>query len=195
VAPLSAADSASVAATQGASHDGDILDGALAISDPDFVDLDWDGADVNFVDFLNSEMNNGAVQDHSSTWSPLAHQSIPPADAIVHIQQVLSRYNVRALILRPKMRLGGQRTANLILHTLKSYPQMMLRHNTLPPFIHPRLIASDFDMEPLTNCISLVHMIRAGAQGSRKLFWKNVRLECERFCEDVSCVCTSEKDA
>ncbi|KAA8645093.1 uncharacterized protein ATNIH1004_009308 [Aspergillus tanneri] len=27
-------------------------------------------------------------------------------------------------------------------------------------------------------------MISSGVQGSRKLFWKNVRLECERFCEE-----------
>ena len=32
-------------------------------------------------------------------------------------------------------------------------------------------------MEPLNNCISLVHMISGGVRGSRKLFWKVVRLE------------------
>jgi hypothetical protein len=31
-----------------------------------------------------------------------------------------------------------------------------------------------------------VHMISSGVQGSRKLFWKNVRMECERLCEEVS---------
>jgi len=97
-------------------------------------------------------------------------------------------YNPRKLILRPKMKNGGaQRIGNLILHTMKSYPTMMLRHNTLPPFIHPCLISSDVednDMEPLTNCISLMHMITSGVQGSRKLFWKNVRMECERLREE-----------
>ena len=83
---------------------------------------------------------------------------------------------------------GAQSIATLILHTLKSYPMMMLRHNTLPPFIHPRLISSDFednDVEPLTNCINLVHMITSGVQGCRKLFWKIVRMECERLREEV----------
>lgn len=65
---------------------------------------------------------------------------------------------------------------------------MMLRHNTLPPFIHPSVVSSDLDnpnLEPLTNCIALVHMIGSGIQASRKLFWENVRMECERLCEEV----------
>lgn len=41
-------------------------------------------------------------------------------------------------------------------------------------------------MESLINCISLVHMINSGVQGNRKLFWKNVRLECERMYAEVS---------
>lgn len=77
------------------------------------------------------------------------------------------------------MQAGTQRTANLILHNLKSYPLMIRRHNTLPPFIHKSSVSSnveDVHMEPLNNCLSLVHMIGGGVQGSRKLFWKNVRL-------------------
>ncbi|KAF2420126.1 hypothetical protein EJ08DRAFT_31223 [Tothia fuscella] len=96
--------------------------------------------------------------------------------------------NVRSLIPRPKLRTGAAlRTANLILSTLKSYPFMMMRHNSLPPFIHPQMLFSQgesLQVEPLTNCISLVNMISSGIQGSRKLFWKNVRLECERLFGD-----------
>lgn len=72
-------------------------------------------------------------------------------------------------------------------YTLRSYP-LMFRQNTLPPFVHPHLLSSDAykdQIELLTNCISLLHMISGGVQGSRKLFWENVRLECERICEDV----------
>ncbi|KEF52703.1 uncharacterized protein A1O9_11120, partial [Exophiala aquamarina CBS 119918] len=71
-----------------------------------------------------------------------------------------------------------------IFHTLTSYPMMMLRTNTLPPFIHPHLISSNTKkiyLEPLSNCMSLIHMIRSRVQGSRKLFSRNVRLECERL--------------
>lgn len=99
--------------------------------------------------------------------------------------------NIRSLLQRPRLNVGAQRSANLILHTLKSYPQMMLRDSILPPFIHPHLIRLDAkseEMEPLTNCISLVHMTSGPARGNRKLFWKNVHWECERLHAEVRCL-------
>jgi hypothetical protein len=71
---------------------------------------------------------------------------------------------------------------------MKAYPLMISRHNKLPPFIHPHLTAAGIgsdDTEPMNNCTSLLHMISAQVQGSRKLFWRNVRTECERFCVEV----------
>ena len=97
--------------------------------------------------------------------------------------------SVRSLVHRPRLETKVQRTADLIIYTLKSYPRMMLHHNTLPPFIHPHQLyfsVGDLDNEPLTNCMNLVHMISSGYQGSRKLFWKNVRHECEQLLEQVS---------
>jgi hypothetical protein len=95
---------------------------------------------------------------------------------------------VHTLIRRPALESGRQRTANLILHTLKSYPLMIMRHKTMPPFIHPGFVASNADsddLEPLNNCISLLHMYGSGVDGSKKLFWRNVRVECERINQKV----------
>jgi hypothetical protein len=204
MAPSLLADSPSVENRQEASNDGDIiLDSALVISDPEFANLggeyfDWDDPDIDFADFLDPQTNDETVQYPSLGSSSLVRHSTPSTDQTVQVQQAISSpnvsiptlptYTLRSLIQRPKLKTEAQRSANLMLHTLKSYPLMMLRHNTLPPFIHPRLISSDVEnnhMEPLTNCIILVHMISSGFQGSRKLFWKNVRLECERLCEEV----------
>ena len=204
MAPSLVADSPSVENRQEASNDGDvILDGELVTSDPEFANLrreylDWDDPDIDFADFLNPQMNDESVQYPSAGSSSLVRHSTPSIDQTVQLQQITYSPNVsipplptntlRSLIQRPKMKTGPQRIANLIIHTLKSYPLMMLRHNTLPPFIHPRLISSDVEnnhMEPLSNCISLVHMISSGIQGSRKLFWKNVLLECEHLCAEV----------
>lgn len=214
------ADSPSVKSHHEASNDGEkFLDSALVISDPEFANLGegylgWDGADINFADFLDSQMSDQSVQyalsgsSHvlrHSTPSTVQYPSLGSSDSIRsstplsdQIQEAVSPPNisippvptntVRSLIQRPRMKTGEQRTANIILHILKSYPLMMLLHNTLPPFIHPRSIspnAEHNDMEPLTNCISLLHMISSGVQGNRKLFWKNVRLECERLYEEV----------
>ncbi|KAI1182205.1 hypothetical protein F5B17DRAFT_421508 [Nemania serpens] len=131
----------------------------------------------------------------SLTSPPLVPVQVPPIPLTTQEQQnhhlplplpipTAPSSAVRSLVWRPRMQPGAQRTCNLILHTLKSYPLMMLRHNSLPPFIHPFPVSSDVDdpdMEPLKNCMSLVHIISSGIQSSRKLFWKNVRLECERL--------------
>lgn len=204
MAPSLVAYSPSIEYRQEASNDGGtILDSALVISDPEFANiggdhLDWDDPNIDFANFLNPQTNDETVQYPSSGSLSFVRHSTPSTDQTVQVQQAIYSLNVpiptlptstvRSLIQRPKVKTGAQRIANLILHTLKSYPLMMLRHNTLPPFIHPRLISSDVEnnhMEPITTCIRLVHMISSGVQGSRKLFWKNVRLECERLCEEV----------
>ncbi|EXJ89798.1 hypothetical protein A1O3_02865 [Capronia epimyces CBS 606.96] len=192
----------------------EILNHAPVTSDPEFAYLgadylDWNDPSVDFADFLH---HDGSVKSpsqsrssESSSWVPRSTSSTGLSSKSVEGQLVvsspnlsipipipistLSNYALRSFIQRPKIKTGHQRIANLILHTLKSYPLMMLRDNTLPPFIHPHLISSDDvesnhtrnDMEPLTNCINLVRMISGGVRGSRKLFWKNVGLECERM--------------
>ncbi|KAI5927536.1 hypothetical protein F4810DRAFT_269294 [Camillea tinctor] len=189
---------------QGVSNDGDmIIDELVLPDDADFSNLGeegyigWDEAATTFADLLNTQMDDASVSRRSS--SVVRHSTSPLAEQTIRLQQGFSTptlsipatpsRSVRSLIHRPNLQAGPQRIANLIFHTLKSYPLMMLRHNTLPPFIHPSLVSSEIDgvnMEPMTNCISLVHMISSGVRGSRKLFWKNVRLECERFSEEHS---------
>lgn len=201
-----AADSSSVEINQETSNDGDMNPAnALVISPPAAAALwegegpfNWDVPDLGFVEVLDSQMNDKTVQDAPLEWLPMVHPLTPPIDQILSAQHGILSPNVsmpmqptshpRSLLLRPKFKAGAHRTATLILHTLKSYLVMMLRHNTLPPFIHPHLISSDIEnpqVEPLTNCINLVHMISSEAKGSRKLFWKNVRLECERLLAEV----------
>ncbi|KAI2615383.1 hypothetical protein GGR54DRAFT_613228 [Hypoxylon sp. NC1633] len=171
-------------------------DSALVLSSPHFANLggdhvEEDSANIELVDFMNLQMNGSYLSPSSPFF---LNQSTPSTDQTIRLRQGLSPPNfsippapvaVRSLIHRPRLQPGGQRVSNLILHTLKSYPLMMFRHNTLPPFIHPSLISSDTkntDMEFLINCISLMRMI--SGSGSRKLFWRNVRQECERTSED-----------
>lgn len=205
-APLVVGPPYSIESRQEASNHSDVIfDNAPAISDPGFANLggefqlDWADSDIDFADFLIPQTNDGPVQYSSSGSSSSFGPSTPSTGPASQVQQPISApinisiprqpvNTVRSLAQRPKVNIAAGRTASLIFHTLKSYPRMMLRPNTLPPFIHPRLLYSDFGndhMEPLTNCVNLVHMIGIGAQGSRKLFWKNVRLECERWCEEV----------
>jgi hypothetical protein len=78
-------------------------------------------------------------------------------------------------------------TATLMTRMLTSYPRIMYRPGSLPPFIHPHSLGHNTHNpnESLTTCVTLTQMVSSGATGSRKLFWKNVRLECERLQVEV----------
>lgn len=168
----------------------------LVLSDPYFSDLSWDSdwndinLDMNIDEILNVPMDLNLPKQSRSPAQPL-----PPR----HLRQALCNptygipreptWNVRSLVHRPRLEVRVQRTASLIISTLKSYPRMMLYQNTFPPFIHQHIMkveSGDTELEPLMNCVNLVHMLSSGYQGSRKLFWKNVRLECEQTLEQVS---------
>jgi len=94
----------------------------------------------------------------------------------------------RSLVPRPSATANHQRTVSLIFSTFKSY-LLMLQQNTMQPFIHPSILQSalsDNQLEPLTTCINLVQMLGKSLRGSRQLFWRNVRMECECWNADVS---------
>ncbi|KAF2636950.1 hypothetical protein P280DRAFT_408318 [Massarina eburnea CBS 473.64] len=177
------------------------LEDVLAIPDADFNFgpgiFDWPGNDIDFTNFLDQPQEALDLESHPAIASPsdLVRTDTAPDEQIISRHQAISMRNlpripalhIRSLVPKERLQRGAQRTTNLILHTLRSYPQMMMRHDLLPPFIHPESISpssSEKSMEPLVNCISLVQMISSKVRGSRKLFWKNVRLECERICAE-----------
>lgn len=172
----------------------------LALADFEGGDIDWGNLNIDLPHEFNDPMNNVAAP-YFGSGSPslqvtyhLARSNSPTiqvqAPAVSHNGAIPTQvyHDFRLFSPRPKRREGTQRTATLLFHTLQSYPHSMLQHKTLPSFIHPSLIYNNVentDMEPLTNCISIVHMLGNGIIGSRKLFWRNVRQECERVCDGV----------
>ena len=161
--------------------------------------LGWDDAAGSFFNLLGLVADKPPSPSPRQTSVPFVNSLTTPTPQPLLRQQDIRApsfripatpsITVRSLIHRPETRTGSQRVRNLILHTLKSYPFMMLRQDTLPPFIHPSTttypVVEEAHMEPLNNCISLVHMVSSGVHGSRKLFWNNVRTECERLSEQV----------
>jgi hypothetical protein len=167
------------------------------------IEYNWGDPEIDFSDFLHSSVIDADMSDTFATRDgSLVRHSSPSTSTTIYMPDIavsaalnfsippVPTEATRSLVLKSKSRPGSNRVVTLILHTLKSYPQMMLRDGTLPPYIHPHLVSSDFggnDMESLNNCISLVRMISNQVRGSRKLFWKSVRLECERMSTEVSC--------
>lgn len=181
--------------------DGDVpLDPTLDILHPDVESETFD-LSVDLPDYSDLLVPQTNVED---TWygpldlPPLASYSSPstrqaqngrnPTTPPTMTIQRSPTYNLRSFNYRTRLNTGAQRIAKLIFHTLKSYPIMISRDKRLPPFIHPYLVTEDAensDMEPLTNCINLMHMLSSRFNGSRKLFWKNVRMECEILYANV----------
>jgi hypothetical protein len=179
-----------------------ILDDALFMPQLGFADLERNYLHLDDIaigpneDLLHPQANINS--SHLSTAEPSSvHHLSPPTDTGTQVDQNLSslKFSIpmapsaaRSMIRRQRTQTAAQRVSNLISHTLQSYPLMLLRSSTLPPFIHPSMITSNDEnlhLESLTNCLSLVQMISTGIQTSRKLFWKNVRMECERLSEEV----------
>ncbi|PSN74876.1 hypothetical protein BS50DRAFT_512169 [Corynespora cassiicola Philippines] len=156
--------------------------------------FNWNTQSIDFQDFLDLGTSEGSLQLHSPSVSYLARNSVSSSAVSSEVQSVPAPYNevipstpsyhVRSMFQRTRVNRGPQRVADLILHTLKSYPLMMQRYDALPPFVHPELLSSKSQnqgMEAMRNCRSLFYMLRGGIQGSRKLLWKNIQLECERW--------------
>jgi hypothetical protein len=149
---------------------------------------DWNNLNLDFLEpIIQSEGSKFIVPSTiGATLSSLPElEQLPVFPAISFPMQPTS---TRLLVQRQRTKPGFQKASMLIHHTLRSYPLMMRQNNTLPPFIHPVLLQANIennDMEALHNCISLLHMLNSGMQYSRKLFWRNVRQECERLCQIV----------
>lgn len=125
--------------------------------------IDWeDASTIDFADFLHDQTSSPAVL-HSADHQRLntQQQETSPYN-ISSIPAVPSTYAFRSLIARPTREPGQSRIANLVFQTLKPYPLMIVRHNTLPPFIHPCSISFHDDendndnMESLANALSLM---------------------------------------
>ncbi|KAK4442928.1 hypothetical protein QBC34DRAFT_443775 [Podospora aff. communis PSN243] len=176
--------------------------GTSAATVHDIVVEDFDfGFDVNAspVDFtLNSLNFPASASDNNLLTTPFWNNitALEKPDLPLFPQLPFQPAFIPSTIEpRSALELGPQkqRTAHMVLNTLKSYPLMLLHEHDLPPFIHPRINSTrpqdgpeDTRKESLNNCISLLHMLHSGVAGSRKLFWRNVRMECERFCEMYS---------
>ncbi|CAI6335587.1 unnamed protein product [Periconia digitata] len=177
-------------------EDGCIVPGQELVPFDD-ASADWGGIDIDFsaLDYLQEY---GQPAHQSGLPTPLNLSELAPSfyDIGVTAQPAIAppewiprpMASPRKLMFRQDLNKGKQRIADLLLRTLRSYPLMMLRHDKLPPFIHPQFQALGLEgvsLDSLTNCIGLVRMISGKVQGSRKLFWKNVTAECERIRAEI----------
>ncbi|KAF4503590.1 short chain dehydrogenase family [Fusarium agapanthi] len=73
-----------------------------------------------------------------------------------------------------------QHASRVIMQMLYAYPQMMLRRQTFPPFIHPHWHLETLP-ETLGNCISVSQLFATRTPETRPFLWRMVAAEEERF--------------
>ncbi|KUJ22450.1 uncharacterized protein LY89DRAFT_693830 [Mollisia scopiformis] len=81
-----------------------------------------------------------------------------------------------------------QFTANMLIQMLRAFPQMMLRRETLPAFIHghwyrPSGTTGLALPEPLVNCMGLAQVFAAHNPESKPFLWRTVKTEQRSFIE------------
>lgn len=189
-----------------ASHDDGLVNSALLAADFNAANLgghqDWATTNLGFTNLWDQGPIDPSVDQDLYGPSSSMYYSTTPANSQSQSQPqrvtsaldgshtTINRslsHNTRSLEQRPRVNGSVRGIFRLIFHTLKSY-SLMIHQKTLPPFIHPHMLHSMAEndcMEPMNNCMNLMHMTTSGFQGSRNLFWRNVRHECERWCGTV----------
>ena len=171
----------------------------VTLPDPRSETFDWDLSNINSMDYAlvnnacittPTDFDSGSTPRKAETMSPQKFMIevqlmnyAPIASSSVHIPRSLE-CNARSLWTRPKLKIGAQGTANQMTCILNSYPKMLIKYNIIPPFIHPQWVAAsgnELFLEPLANCMSLLGMLSTNVRRSASLFWRNVRMECDRL--------------
>jgi hypothetical protein len=114
------------------------------------------------------------------------------------ISYIISSYHsIRSFAPRTMTRGKSQGGEVLLMQILKSFPKMMLRRETFPPFIHAHCTSADLVsnsselIEPLANCMTVAQLFYSATGSSRKLVWRMIRMEIERVVQDVSVLLVS----
>lgn len=94
--------------------------------------------------------------------------------------------NFRALPTRKILKTGSEMSVTFVRQILSSYPGMMLRKETFPPFIHSSYCLHGQMPQPLVNCMSIVQMFSTRTPASNEFVWRTIRMEQERLWVEVS---------
>lgn len=93
--------------------------------------------------------------------------------------------NFRAIPTRNIVKTGSEMSVTFVRQILSSYPGMMLRRETFPPFIHSSNFLHGQMPQSLANCMSIVQMFSTRTPASNGFVWRTIRMEQERLWVEV----------
>lgn len=124
-----------------------------------------------------------------STWT----NSVVTVTSTLHTPELNKALSYTTGVLVPTLQLMRSSSAvvqystRLIIQGLRAYPMMVLRRETMPPFIHPhwhRQIAPSLP-EPLSSCMSIAQMYAFRTEETKPFLWRTIQAEDERFLAQV----------
>lgn len=132
-------------------------------------------------DFLNYDL--GEVLELPPIWEVPDAYSLTRASSRSHTTQIVLRTVQNTT---PVSRHASQ----FITRILGSYPKMMLRRTSLPPFIHPFSYrqsdtANPSLPEPLAICMSIASMFAVRTSESSNFLWRTIKTEQQRLTKEV----------
>jgi hypothetical protein len=162
------------------------------------LDIDTTRADMIALDLFSPKEAQLDLSEKISDNSMLVNENSSYTMLPLHFKDYVSptlplKYSSRTIARRELAKPDYHMSAILLFQILGSFPSMMLRRETLPPFIHPTFHPENFVsietknagvFEALSNCISISQLFQSRTKDS-KFVWRSIRLEHERIWHNV----------
>lgn len=154
-------------------------------------DLTSDGGSFQLHGF--DGIDGHQTQDALDPLSSITHYSTPQtSDATSSCDRSMSRGQLQRRLTGISKDLTSLRhgnpvlkhAASLIMHIVCAFPQMMLRRQTFPPFIHPRWHEPRLP-EKISSCMGIAQLFAARTPETRGFLWRMISAEEQRFQDEV----------
>ncbi|KAL7910420.1 hypothetical protein GGI35DRAFT_366288 [Trichoderma velutinum] len=112
---------------------------------------------------------------NSTTWQPV----FEPVPSTAH-NDVLTSSKSMALENVHQEALSSNFAVDQLTHAIYAFPQMMMRRQTFPPFIHAHWHMSELP-ETIANCMSIAQIYATRTPETRPFLWRMIGAELHRF--------------
>ncbi|KAL6812491.1 hypothetical protein J3E69DRAFT_123496 [Trichoderma sp. SZMC 28015] len=112
---------------------------------------------------------------NSTTWRP----ALEPVPSVTHTDVLNSSSSLVLENLHPGI-FSSNAAIDQLTHAIHAFPQMMMRRQTFPPFIHAHWHMSELP-ETLANCMSIAQIYSTRTPETRLFLWRMIGVELQRF--------------
>jgi hypothetical protein len=152
-----------------------------------FVTPESLGTSLDFNDFMVdciSPLNTLPTTEPTTAYGDIPFLDIS-SDLLISLPP--KSLSAKGDLTRVSNRLSSlQHASRVIMQMLYAYPQMMLRRQTFPPFIHPHWHQKHLP-ETLGNCMSIAQLFASRTPETEPFLWKMISAEQDRFRDKVRC--------